>query len=280
MDRFDEAGILIRPTVKLECNMDNEQLQIRLGEMAAEIERLAPYSEHWLYYQDFLSSNGFSGITDLLTKFHAQERENARLQSVIDDANAQGDADAAFESYLETFGGPDTNAWHDAPVDGVFKDGFNRGLLAAQQSPAVAVPEWFYAKDKLPDPDTEVWICVKNKNKQDGIWLHDICWHDGDKWGKREHTWEDIVLWAYPVDPFAMYTQSPRITEQDAPVIPTGWNISHNPKPIPDRRFDYDFWHDNYDGDANSLAGTAASYADAIAQIKEIELAKPDSAGG
>jgi hypothetical protein len=62
--------------------------------------------------------------------------------------------------------------------------------------------EWFYAKDKLPDPDTEVWICVKNKNKQDGIWLHDICWHEGDKWAKRERTWEDIVLWAYPVNPF------------------------------------------------------------------------------
>lgn len=84
--------------------MDIEQMRIRMGEMAAEIER---------------------------------------LQSVIDGNNA--DADEAFESYLETFGGPDTNAWHDAPVDGVFKDGFNRGLLArpipAQQSPAVAVPD-------------------------------------------------------------------------------------------------------------------------------------------
>jgi hypothetical protein len=79
-------------------------------------------------------------------------------------------------------------------------EGIERAVLAkaGEQGPV----EWFYAKDKLPDPDTEVWVCVKNKNKQDGIWLHDICWHDGDKWGKREHTWEDIVLWAYPVDPF------------------------------------------------------------------------------
>ena len=39
-DKYDNAGILIRPTVKLESCMDIEQLHIRMGEMAAEIERL------------------------------------------------------------------------------------------------------------------------------------------------------------------------------------------------------------------------------------------------
>lgn len=39
-DKYDDAGILIRPIVKLESDMDIEQLHIRMGEMAAEIERL------------------------------------------------------------------------------------------------------------------------------------------------------------------------------------------------------------------------------------------------
>lgn len=39
-DKYDDAGILIRPIVKLDSDMDIEQLHIRMGEMAAEIERL------------------------------------------------------------------------------------------------------------------------------------------------------------------------------------------------------------------------------------------------
>lgn len=51
--------------------------------------------------------------------------------------------------------------------------------------------------------------------------------------------------------------------------LPEGWNISYNPKPIPNRSFDYDFYHDDYDGE-NGLCGNAASVEDAIEQIKEI----------
>lgn len=52
-----------------------------------------------------------------------------------------------------------------------------------------------------------------------------------------------------------------------------GWHIEKNPKSIPDRRHDYDFWHDDYDGadGGNGLAGTAASFDDAARQIAEIE---------
>jgi len=55
---------------------------------------------------------------------------------------------------------------------------------------------------------------------------------------------------------------------------PDGWKIIHNPKPIPDRSFDYDFYHEDYDGadGGNGLAGCARSYDDAIDQIKDIEL--------
>lgn len=48
-----------------------------------------------------------------------------------------------------------------------------------------------------------------------------------------------------------------------------GWHVAYNPKPIPDRSHDYDFWHDDHDGE-NGLCGTASSLDDAIDQIKEI----------
>lgn len=52
-----------------------------------------------------------------------------------------------------------------------------------------------------------------------------------------------------------------------------GWHIEKNMKPIPDRNYDYDFWHDDYDGadGGNGLAGTAKSFDDAARQIGEIE---------
>jgi len=52
-----------------------------------------------------------------------------------------------------------------------------------------------------------------------------------------------------------------------------GWHIEKNMKPIPDRKHDYDFWHDDYDGadGDNGLAGTASSFDDAARQIGEIE---------
>lgn len=53
-----------------------------------------------------------------------------------------------------------------------------------------------------------------------------------------------------------------------------GWHIDKNPKPIPDRRHDYDFYHNDYDGadGGNGLAGTAANLEDAVKQIVEIEV--------
>ena len=53
--------------------------------------------------------------------------------------------------------------------------------------------------------------------------------------------------------------------------IPEGWRIDYNPKPIPDRNFDYDFSHDDHDGD-NGLCGNGASEEDCIEQIKEIDV--------
>lgn len=61
-------------------------------------------------------------------------------------------------------------------------------------------------------------------------------------------------------------------------MIPTGWHIEYNPKPIPSRSFDWDFWHDDYDYSypdstiSAQLAGTASSREDAAEQIRIIEL--------
>ncbi len=53
-------------------------------------------------------------------------------------------------------------------------------------------------------------------------------------------------------------------------ITPAGWTISSDPKPIPNRHYDVDFWHENHDG-INGLCGTAPTREDAIKQIKEIE---------
>lgn len=51
---------------------------------------------------------------------------------------------------------------------------------------------------------------------------------------------------------------------------PKGWHIEKNVKPIPNRSWDWDFWHDAHDGE-NGLCGTASSYEDAVEQCWEIE---------
>lgn len=57
------------------------------------------------------------------------------------------------------------------------------------------------------------------------------------------------------------------------PLPPDGWHIEKNIKPIPDRHFDWDFWHDDYDGSdgGNGLAGNAANWDDAVEQCWQIE---------
>lgn len=56
-------------------------------------------------------------------------------------------------------------------------------------------------------------------------------------------------------------------------LLSNGWHIDYSPKPIPDSRYDYDFYHDDYDGadGGNGLSGTASSVEDAMNQITEIE---------
>lgn len=51
------------------------------------------------------------------------------------------------------------------------------------------------------------------------------------------------------------------------------YHILYNPKPIPDFRFDYDFWHDGYDGAIDSgdiRIGTGGSVEDCMKKIDEL----------
>ena len=50
-----------------------------------------------------------------------------------------------------------------------------------------------------------------------------------------------------------------------------GYKIENDQKPIPDRRFDYSFQHDNYYGPGDRRAGVAPTVEAACAEIDEIE---------
>lgn len=53
------------------------------------------------------------------------------------------------------------------------------------------------------------------------------------------------------------------------------WSITYNPKPIPDRRYDYDVLHDDYDGE-NGLFFNASSITAAAEEIERLEELKND----
>ncbi len=50
--------------------------------------------------------------------------------------------------------------------------------------------------------------------------------------------------------------------------LPDGWHIECNPKPIPDRRFDWDYWHDEVD-EENGLCGSAMNPECCLIEIQE-----------
>lgn len=54
--------------------------------------------------------------------------------------------------------------------------------------------KWVDAKMRLPQKIGEYLIAVKNKNKEDGIWLFDIANWNGDEF-ERSNTWEDVLYW-------------------------------------------------------------------------------------
>ena len=56
--------------------------------------------------------------------------------------------------------------------------------------------DWIKISNKLPEDGEEVVIAVKNKNKEDGIWLYDIAYfYEGEGFVERRSTWEDVLYW-------------------------------------------------------------------------------------
>ena len=50
-----------------------------------------------------------------------------------------------------------------------------------------------------------------------------------------------------------------------------GYVITRNPPPIPTRKFDWEYCHEDYDGPGDNRCGVAASEEAAKAEIDELE---------
>ena len=48
------------------------------------------------------------------------------------------------------------------------------------------------------------------------------------------------------------------------------FTISHNPKPIPSRKHDWDWCHNDYDGPGDNRCGTSGSVRDAYQRIDDL----------
>lgn len=59
---------------------------------------------------------------------------------------------------------------------------------------------WINVKKRLPNEQCYVLIAVRNKNKEDGIWLYEVAFWCGDEF-ERSQTWEDILYWKYIEEP-------------------------------------------------------------------------------
>jgi hypothetical protein len=57
--------------------------------------------------------------------------------------------------------------------------------------------QWISVKDSLPEPNDEYYqVAVKNKNKDNGIFLYDIAQFSSDGIWCKSNTWEDVTHWA------------------------------------------------------------------------------------
>lgn len=58
--------------------------------------------------------------------------------------------------------------------------------------------DWISTKKRLPLPNEQYHylIAVKNKNKENGIWLYEVAFWNSEEF-ERHSTWEDILYWKY-----------------------------------------------------------------------------------
>jgi hypothetical protein len=83
-------------------------------------------------------------------------------------------------------------AYKNAGINAYFGSGFDAGIEFAE---SVIKIEDEYPSMKNGFIDELVLVCVRNKNKEDGIILWDLCSFDGETWSKRNNTWEIIIGW-------------------------------------------------------------------------------------
>lgn len=152
----------------------------------------------WDYYQVLVKTHGFNGITDLITKFHALESENARLRAEIDAANAQQVPDAIKLLQRVAASTSDSIAAQQSQAATSDKVLFNGShghagyVIEEQQSPAVAVPVGYTAVN-----------------------TSDLRWLLGDFGTFNCHL--NLNSWRKKLrDSILPSAESPRITEQDA----------------------------------------------------------------
>lgn len=60
--------------------------------------------------------------------------------------------------------------------------------------------EWIDIREQVPKTQDEYLIAVKNKNKEDGIWLFEVAFWNSERF-ERNSTWEDILYWAKIKEP-------------------------------------------------------------------------------
>lgn len=72
---------------------------------------------------------------------------------------------------------------------------FEEGAEWADDNPK---SPWIKFTEKCPPQQEPIIIAVKNKNKEDGIWLYDLCMFFGGDYTNNEN-WENKINWEIPI---------------------------------------------------------------------------------
>ena len=72
---------------------------------------------------------------------------------------------------------------------------FEKGAQWADNNPKSL---WISVNEKLPSQQEPIIIAMKNKNKEDGIWLYDLCKFFGGDYTDNNN-WEEKVNWEKPI---------------------------------------------------------------------------------
>lgn len=57
---------------------------------------------------------------------------------------------------------------------------------------------WIKFTEKFPSQQEPIIIAMKNKNKEDGIWLYDLCMFFGGDYTDNNN-WEEKINWEIPI---------------------------------------------------------------------------------